>query len=341
MNSSQFFDLLNETDSSYLAAAHKSMTEKPARAWFRPALIAACLTLVLLAIPVGIMIGKSNNTPQVPVIDPSTSDHTVTTVAPPTTEAPKTTARPSILDIPGATLFEEVDWSYSKPGNPHASSPSLSKEEQLEWINQMKENNAIVMGYIKDYSSVLVPAGKDYYHISTMEIQVLENISGIEAETVKAVYACRYEYFPYDAYKPIGTYRGTDSIASSADQFLEALDCTEAYKAQKGKCAGFILLKDSKNETLTIGEESYQLSDYADFILDASLRWDYTGRIGLRSFFGYYYKLPSDVIEEAFNKPFIETYPYPYPAKTSKDSDPIVTPSTTNDLPSEPLTPES
>ncbi len=331
INSNQFFDLLGEADSSYLTAAYKSMNEKPARAWFRPALIAACLTLVLIAIPVGILIGNRTIKPTVPVIDPTTTTATV----PPATTPPETTGTPkaSVLDIPGATLFDKVDWTYSKPGSPNASSPSLSKEEQFEWINQMKENNSIVMGYIKDYTSVLVSQGKDYYHISTMEIQVLENISGIESETIKAVYTCRYEYLPYDAYKPTGTYQGTDSIGSSADQFFEALDCTEAYKAQKGKCAGFILLKDSKNETLTIGEESYHLSDYADYILDASLMWDYTGRIGLRSFLGYYYKLHSDVIEEAFNKPFRKTYPYPYPAETPKDSDSVVTPFTTNKIP--------
>lgn len=349
MNADQFFNLLNETDGSYLAAAHKSMTEKPARTWFRPTLIAACLMLVLLAIPVGIMIGNRTIKPSVPVITPNTTGHSTVTAAPPATTAPTTTQTPittekpkaSVLDIPGATLFDEVDWSYSKPGSPHASSPTLSKEEQLEWLNQMKENNSIVMGYIKDYTSVLVPDGKDYYHIATMEIQVLENISGIEAQTIKAVYACRYEYLPYDTYKPRGTYQGTDSIASSADQFLEALNCTEAYKAQQGKCAGFILLKESKTETLTIAEESYCLSDYANYVLDASLGWDYTGRIGLRSFFGYYYKLHLDVLKQSFNKSFIKTYPYPYPTETPKSSNSIVTPFTTNQSSFDTLSPGS
>lgn len=326
MNSSQFFDLLNETDSNYLAAAHKSMTEKPARAWFRPALIAACLTLVLLAIPVGIMIGKSNNTPQVPVIDPSTSDHTVTTVAPPTTEAPGTTARPSILDIPGAVPFEEVDWSYSKPGIPSTGNPLLSQEEQLEWINQMKENNSIVVGYIKDYTSVLVPDGMDYYHISTMEIQVLDNISGIEAKTIKAVYACQYVYLPYGAYTPQGTYHGTDTISTIADQFLQALNCTEAYIYNQGLAAGFILLKESKDQTFLIGDTSYNLSDYADYVLDACLACDSTGTVALRDFI-YWYKIYSFVIEEAFTGSFSFPYPCPYqypfsyPLETPKNGD--------------------
>ena len=103
INSNQFFDLLGEADSSYLAAAYKSMNEKPARAWFRPALIAACLTLVLIAIPVGILIGNHTTKPTVPVIDPTTTTATV----PPATTPPETTEahKASVLDIPGATLF--------------------------------------------------------------------------------------------------------------------------------------------------------------------------------------------------------------------------------------------
>ena len=310
MNSSQFFDLLNETDSNYLAAAHKSMTEKPARAWFRPALIAACLTLVLLAIPVGIMIGKSNNTPQVPVIDPSTSDHTVTTVAPHTTEAPKTTARPSILDIPGATVFDENDNRFYKPGNSFSGSLSISDEKILEWTKHMKENNSIVIGYIKDYTTVLVEDGKDYYQISTMEIQVLENVNGIEEKTITAVYACRY-YNEYGHYRPDGTYRGSDSIWSTCDQFREALICTDAYVAFQGKVAGWFLLKKANDQKLMLGDTFYNLSDYAEYVLDASLRLTEYGGLFLNLGAGYY-SIPSSFVEEAFNKSFTNPYPCPY-----------------------------
>ena len=115
MNADQLFTLLNETNDSYLKAAHKSMTAKPTRAWFHPALIAACLTLVLLAIPVGILIGNRTITPNVPIISPSTESNTViTTKAPETTEKPKA----SILDIPGATVFDENDNRFYKEGRP-------------------------------------------------------------------------------------------------------------------------------------------------------------------------------------------------------------------------------
>lgn len=327
INSHQFFDLLNEADSSYLAAAHKSMTAKPARMWVRPALIAACLTLILVAIPVGILIGNRTIKPSVPVIDPSITANTVTTTqAPPTTQAPQTTTPPSILNIPGAVLFDEVDWIYSKPGNANTGSPVLPREEQLEWLNQMKENNSIVVGYIKDYTSVLVPDGKDYYHIASMEIQVLDNISGIEAQTIKAVYACKYKYAPYDAYVPQGTYYGTGRIRSSVDQFLQALNCTEAYVGNQGDAAGFMLLKESNDQTILIGDTTYNLSDYADYVLDACLQCDNMCYVALCNYL-FWYRANSSVVNEVFNYPFSFPYPCPYefpfsyPLETPNDSD--------------------
>ena len=144
-----------------------------------------------------------------------------------------TTTKASILDIPGATLYDQNSDTnkFSKPGKPSNPSPTLSDEEVSEWLNNMKQNNSILVGYIKDYTSILVPDGKDYYHVVTMEIHVLQNVSNIEKEIVKAVYVCRYEYLPYDVYKPQGIYQATNSINVQTDQFLEALNHTESYIA--------------------------------------------------------------------------------------------------------------
>lgn len=328
MNADQFFALLNETDSSYLTVAHKIMTQKPARAWFRPALIAACLTLVLVAIPVSILIGNRTIKPSVPVIPPTTTDTTVTTTqAPMTTQAPETTARPSILDIPGATVFDENDNRFYKPANSFSGSVSISDEIRLEWAKNMKENNAIVIGYIQDYTTILVEDGKDYYQISTMTIQVLEKIIGIEEKTITAVYACRY-YNDYGCYMPAGTYRGTDSIWSRCDQFREALICTDAYIANQGKAAGFLLLKESKDQTILIGNTTYNLSDYADYVLDACLQWAYYGGLALRTK-GSAFALYPHIVEEVFNKSFTNAYPCPYeypfsyPLEVPNDSDSV------------------
>ncbi|MBQ4120517.1 MAG: hypothetical protein IJD35_00735, partial [Clostridia bacterium] len=270
INSHQFFDLLNEADSSYLAAAHKSMTAKPARMWVRPALIAACLTLVLVAIPVGILMGNRTIKPTIPVIDPSTSDHTVTTTQ---AQVPQTTARPSILDIPGATVFDENDKRFLTSGSAYSGNYSVTEEEKLEAITHMKENNSVVVGIIKDFTSVLVEDGDAYYRLNTMEIQVKKSLSGVKKETVTAVYACRYE-LDNRYYIPATIYQPTDSISVTNDMFEQALMCTEAYAHHKDDWAGLFLIKDAKNEKITIGATSYSLSDYADYVMEACGQWD-------------------------------------------------------------------
>jgi len=302
INSHQFFDLLNEVDSSYLAAAHKSMTAKPARMWVRPALIAACLTLILVAIPVGILIGNRTIKPSVPVIDPSITDNTVTsTQAPPVTQTPQTTARPSILDIPGATVFDENDKRFLTSGSAYSGNYSVTEEEKLEAITHMKENNSVVVGIIKDFTSVLVEDGDAYYRLNTMEIQVKKSLSGAKKETVTAVYACRYE-LDNRYYIPATIYQPTDSISVTNDMFEQALMCTEAYAHHKDDWAGLFLIKDAKNEKITIGATSYSLSDYADYVMEACGQWDASlSHVAFPSFGGFWYIFRFDLFEEVFN----------------------------------------
>lgn len=289
MNADQFFTLLNETDNSYLAAAHKSMNEKPARAWFRPALIAACLTLVLVAIPVGIMIGNRTVNPSVPVIHPSTSDNTVITTAPapPTTQAPITTEKPkaSVLDIPGATVFDENNKNFQTTeslGSNIAFSYNLNSEQTLAWAKRIQKENKAVLGIVKSYTSVLVPDGKAYYRITTMEIAVLEDYSGIDRETITAVYANRYEW-DSNRYIPVTKYivgEATHSLSNTivenfsinTDMFEVALKSTKRY-SESYPCATLFLLKDSKDSDLTLGANSYPLSNYADYMIDACLNY--------------------------------------------------------------------
>ena len=186
----------------------------------------------------------------------------------------------------------------------------------------MKENNSIVIGYIKDSTSVLVEDGDGYYRINTMQIQVLKNIIDIEEKTITAVYACRYERNYGNVYKPAGTYRCTDSFGVKTDQFLEALFCTQAYVELQGKAAGFILLREATDQKLTLGNTSYNLSDYADYVLDACLAVDEYGGIVLRSTSGYCYAIYPHIVEEVFNRSFL------FPPKTPQDSTHELTPDT-------------
>ena len=300
-------DAIGMLDDDLILSAQKARRTPPRRFAL---LAAACLILMLLAIPVGIVIANQTDTPEVPII--TTNNTVITTVTLPTaTIPPQTTTRPSILDIPGATVLDENDDRFDEPGYSFfPSSKHPSEEERLEWVKNMKENNAIIIGYIQDYTTVLVEDGENYYQISTMTIQVLENVSGIEEKTVTAVYACRY-YNDYGNYKPAGTYRVTDSIWSRCDQFREALICTDAYIANQGKAAGFLLLKESKDQTLLIGNTTYNLSDYADYVLDACLQWAYYGGLWLRTT-GSFIAVYPHILEEVFNKSFTNTYPCPY-----------------------------
>ena len=294
MNASQFFTLLNETNDSYLAAAHKSMAEKPARAWFRPTLIAACLTLVLVAIPVGILIGNRTIKPSVPVITPTTTDNTVTTTqAPPITQPPpQTTEKPkaSILDIPDAVLFDENDERFQTEGQNSAFSNyySFTDSQKCKWIDRVVEENEVIAGYIQNATTVLVPDGKDYYQITTMEIAVLEDFSGIGKETVTAVYASKYKYHT-GSYYPDNTYLIGDGINIATEEIREHITVSNdmfreaeyvTLRRNTLNHAGLILLKKAKNQTVTIEENTYALSDYSDFVLDACL----------------YYELGSDLI---------------------------------------------
>jgi len=278
INSHQFFDLLGEADSSYLAAAHKTMTAKPARMWFRPALIAACLTLVLVAIPVGILIGNRSETPQVPVIDPNT---TSTTTAPHTTETPKA----SILDIPGATLFDENDERFhtEEKDSSFTTFYSYTDAQKREWVERVYKENDVIVGIIKDYISVIVPDGKDYYRVTTMEIAVLEDFSGMKCETIKAVYANRYQWRAGDYYPATeyiignGINQNTNEIVEdlgvSCDMFQTALTYTQHHN-EGWDHAAFFLLKKATSSSFTIGENTYSLSDYANYVLDACLSYE-------------------------------------------------------------------
>ena len=213
-----------------------------------------------------------------------------------TTEAPKA----SVLDIPGATVFEN-DGRFQTTKITTAHRRRLSQEEQLLWAQHIKENNSLVVGYVKSSSSVLVPSGDAYYRVSTMEIEVLKDICHIGKETVTAVYACRYEN-DSSQYKPVTAYCGTENISITNDMFEEALSANEVYKNQSGDFFGVFLLKDASAETLTIEQDTYRLSDYADYLLDAAGMMDRLGIIGFRGLWGWYGTLNRYIIEDVFGK---------------------------------------
>ena len=143
-----------------------------------------------------------------------------------------------------------------------------------------------MIGYIKSYTSVLIPEGKDYYRVSTMEIAVLEDISGIGCQTVTAVYANRYtnkgSYQPTSQYYiGNGVYKDEikENLSVQNDMFADALRWTEVYLDTSHESpigAALLLLKKADGQNLTVGESTYALSNYADYVLDACFAYDFT-----------------------------------------------------------------
>ncbi len=275
MKREEFLRALSDLDESIIAeAAAARLTPKKNKRMLVFSL-AACLTLILLAIPIGIMIGAASTVSIVTTATPSTAK------TPQTAENPKA----SVLDTPGATIFEN-DGSFKTDdgqGSSGGLSYDLNGEQTLAWAKQVKEENEAVLGIIKNYTSVLVPDGKAYYRVTAMEITVLEDFSGTERETVTAVYASRYEwdlhhYIPASEYT-IGkaTNRANDTITENfgvrIDMFETALKCTKKH-SESYPYAALFLLKDAKDTDLAIEENTYHLSDYADYVLDACLDYE-------------------------------------------------------------------
>ena len=205
----------------------------------------------------------------------------VTLEAPITTTLPETTARPSVLDIPNATEFDEDDERFQRH-TIRICGGGLSREAQEQrtkaWLeNQVKEEHAVVMGQVTDYTSALVPDGDGYYVITTMEIKVIQDISGVGKDTVTAVYACRYK--PYATYYiPEATYYMKNVIASdgtvidagyTTDMFDDYLTHTSLYSDDRS--VGIFLLNNAEGKEVRIENNSYKLSDYSDSVMDACL----------------------------------------------------------------------
>ena len=243
---------------------------------------AACLTVMLLAIPLGVLIANQTETPKVPILDTTMSSSPTTTTAI-TTPTPITTEKPknSILDIPGAVLFENDErFETINTGRPSVGyNYDFTNAQMQTWAKRVQEENVAVLGIVKDYTSVLVPDGKSFYRITTMEITVLEDYSDLGSETIRVVYANRYEpsgerYIPTSKYT-VGevTNRATEpntvrsNYTVTNDMFEEALKYTE-YRREDYPIAALLLLKEAKDNTFTIGKTTYDSSEYGDYVLD-------------------------------------------------------------------------
>lgn len=283
-------DALGKIDDDLLFDAETVRGRKP-RHHFAFFAAAACLTVMLLAIPLGILIANQNETPKVPLI--TTSNTIITTATLPTTTIPpQTTKRPSILDLPGATVFDENDERFAKLGAAVGlfSTVSQSSTQKKEWCDEVKQNYSMVIGKLVDHTSALVQDRDGYYRISTLEIEVSRVSRNIESviqdKIVTVVYVCRYDCGTDPShYKPSTVfYAGkatnfyTDTIIDynvSVDMLNNTLYWQEATPKVYGSTYdSLFFINSAEGKTVTIENETYELSDYADYVMEASFGFD-------------------------------------------------------------------
>lgn len=267
---------IGKIDDDLLFDAEQARNQKPRRrfAFFAAA---ACLTVMLLAIPLGILIANQTDTPEVPVVDTTTSS-LVTTQAPIITQAPATTEKPkaSVLDIPGAVLYNENDHNLNYTANKYfGGRSSLSDEEFLAWANNVKKENKVVVGTIQNATSVIVDQGDDLYRITYMDCTVLDDVSMLRQKTIRVAYACRYTPSG-NAYKPVTPYfvnYGTEENKKTRTIVNDMAYIAEYSMKDSMFGASLFLLKDAKDQTLSLISGSINFSDYADYVLDASFAY--------------------------------------------------------------------
>ena len=281
---------IGKIDDDLLFDAEQARIRKPRRIPYFVA--AACLTLVLLIIPLGILLANQTETPKVPIVD-TTTLYTATTASPTTQTSPQTTKRPSVLDIPGAVVFKENDERFAKLGvaiDLFSSSVSQSSVQKKEWCEEITQNTSMLIGKLKVYTSALVQDGDGYYRISTLEIEISDVSHDIERdiqdETVTVVYVCRYDFDPNTSiYKPStlfyagkATNLSTNTVFNynvKLDMLTNTLSWQEIAPQLYGNtCDSLFFIKSAKEKTVTIENKSYELSDYADYVMEASFALD-------------------------------------------------------------------
>lgn len=315
-------DALGKIDDDLLLDAEIARNKKPRRP-FAFFWAAACLTVMLLAVPIGILMANQNDTPKVP---------TTTVTSPVTQIPPQTTPRPSVLDIPGAVVFEENDDRFVKLGTAVDMylTVSQSSTQKKEWCNEAKQTYSMVIGKLVDHTSALVQDGDGYYCISTLEIEVSGVSRDIEDKTVTVVYVCRYDYSKdTSCYKPStvfyagkATNTSTDTVFDyhiKVDMLNNTLYWQEVMREQfEINADSLFFIKTAEEKTVTIQNETYELSDYADYVMEASFGLN-NGSLQLLLAQNRALSFPFDYIEDAF----LSTEPEPQKPIPSYDRDAI------------------
>ena len=195
MNPHLILKAIGNVNMDYLSDAEQSMNTKAGittpiplrRIKAKPILIAATFILLFtIMIPIGIMMANREK----PITPPPTTTTAVVTVDPLSVITPTFVQDTALSDITGAVLtndaenfvFESDKWM-----------PGFILDRQ-KWIANIKENYAVVLGKVIQYSAVKIEEEENsYYYVMTMTVSVVEALCNIEKQdTMDIVYVAHY-----------------------------------------------------------------------------------------------------------------------------------------------------
>lgn len=292
-----FLRACSDIDESIIAEAATVREQKPRSHRLVYFAIAACLTFMLLAVPIGILIANRNESPRTSTFSQNGTTSTLnntgkpilTSTLPVTQEPYQTNPRPSVLDIPGAVVFDANDERVLKPKGYTACFPSVtqSARQQEEWLNEVAQKYWMVIGKPISHTSILLEDGDGFYRVSTVEIEVFRACIDFpydpKEETLTVLYVCRYDkknpddtvYHPSTPfYAGKKTNKQTNEVSDrivEIDMLGYTLYWHYVLENENGQSAeSLFLLEKSNSKTLTVQNKAYELSDYADFVMEAS-----------------------------------------------------------------------
>lgn len=256
---------MTHIEPAYVESASKAMEEgnlAKSRRPLRYLLIAATLTLILVAILLPIALGE----------DPVSTPEITTPQTPTTTEK----VYASLLDIPGASASSSA--VADKPNDKVFSGMiqgSPKKEFQENWAQNVRNNYSFVVGKVLEHTSVDIPTEEGFYRLYTFTVEIDEilrdkgnkSVEGLEIFT--AVYGCHY--LPYEESNGTLRYRITTPYHPYGDKTiycdLGAMALEVAYRTSFELA---FQLESSEGLTLALNGEELNFSDYAPFYMTGS-----------------------------------------------------------------------
>lgn len=235
MNANTIFEAFGCVRSDYLRQADALM-QTPAppvskRKWVKPTLAAACLLLLLAALPLGWMIALYPNTPDTPVIPPPAGE------------------KLSITTIPGAEVINHENFVVFDNGK--ANFPLLYDD-----YIKVLQNSCVAIGEATPVSLINIQENDFVWVIATFDLTVTDAVNNMkDVQTTRVIHAARYSE------GALTSFCGISDIIANIMEKPNGLFVL--MNAESVIPAG----NDPLSDTFTINGDSYNLADYADYYI--------------------------------------------------------------------------